>query len=56
MGCSPHLDKGSEDMQAIAEHLQKGHGHQQGQWDQQDQQDPGESRESIRTYYSLATG
>lgn len=25
-------------------HLQQGHGHQQGQWDQQDQQDPGEKR------------
>lgn len=23
-------------------HLQQGHGHQQGQWDQQDQQDPEE--------------
>lgn len=23
-------------------HLQRGHGHQQGQWDQQDQRDPGE--------------
>lgn len=45
------MDKGSEDdVRARVGHLQRGHGHQRGQWDQQDQQDPRESRESMRSW------
>lgn len=54
MGCSPHLDTGSEDTRAGLRHLQQGHGHQRGQRDQQDQQDPGENREKVRSWSERA--
>lgn len=51
-----HIWAKYEHMRARAGHLQRDHEHQWGRSGRQDQQDPGESTERVRSCYGLSCG